>query len=155
SLHVIEPEFHRDLRRELHVGVCLDALQHAVGGDVLNDWKALRIDRPFYVPAREPCRELVEPSVELLFGERRPEQIPADVVAEVRDLPGYARRPPAQRQVEAERMFGAQAGVPDLEGEITRVRPEVEQFLERGAPRRARRAERDREAIVSPRWPEQ
>jgi len=46
------------------------------------------------------------------------------------------------------RMFGAQAGVPDFEGEITRVRPEVEQFLERGVARRAGHAEREREAVI-------
>jgi hypothetical protein len=135
----------------------LDALQYAVGRHVLHDWEAVftSIRRRFDVATREPRGEFVEPSVELFLGERRSEQVAIHVISEVGEFARHAPSAPTKRHVETNRVLGMKIGIAHLERKIALVRPVVEQLFERRAPCRARRAERNREAIVSRRRSDQ
>ena len=100
--------------------------------------------------AREACCEFRLALLELFLGQRAPEEVVADVVAEVGDLARRTGRSPPQRQIEAQRVLGFEVGVPDLEGEVAGVRAEVEELLERRVAGSAGEADRQR----SPRrWP--
>ena len=63
------------LRRQLEVGVRLDALQHAVGRDVLDDRKLVGVTGSHHAMSRPGNRAAnsADARVEFLLGERRPE----------------------------------------------------------------------------------
>ncbi len=65
----------------------LDALQDAVGGDVLDAWEFVACHRLLTDAASgKPCREFRQTALEVGLGDRRPKHVVADVVAEVSNL---------------------------------------------------------------------
>ena len=131
----------------------LDALEEAVGAHILDDRELLFLFRHLFLTdtaAGKPLREFLQALLEFFLRHRPPEDVVADVVAEVGDLARRAGRSPSQRQIEAERVLGIEVGVPNLEREIARVRAEVEELLERRVARGARDADGNRHAR---RWP--
>jgi hypothetical protein len=82
-------------------------------------------------PTRKSRLVFRQTKAELLEGHRTAKDEVSDIVAEVRDFTGRPCSPPSHRHVKPDRMLRSQVRVADLEGEVARMRAEVEQFLER------------------------
>src|SRR5688572_29316429 len=93
--------------------------------------------------------------VELLLADGMAEDVIVDGVSEVADLTVHPARPPPKRHVEAKRALGIEVGVPHLECEITGMRSEEVELLQRGVSGGARQADRQREPILRHVGPEQ